>query len=110
MYKHFRNLIFAGIALVAVALLPAHAASQVQRNDTLFATILRWPSDASFTFKSLGTGSEYGCGKVRKVELLGYGKVKASQNAEGLTVEVPSTHPNEIAPVFCITFKHKKKK
>ena len=82
----------------------------VQRNDTLFATILRWPSGASFTFKSLGTGSEYGCGKVRKVELLGYGKVKASQNAEGLTVEVPSTHPNEIAPVFSITFKHKKKK
>lgn len=35
MYKHFRNLIFAGVALVTVALLPAHAASQVQRNDTL---------------------------------------------------------------------------
>ena len=72
----------------------------VQRNDTLFATILRWPADVSFTFKSLGMGSEYYGGKVKKVELLGYGEVNCSEAVDGVTVDVPSTHPNEIAPVY----------
>ena len=48
-------------------------------------------------------------GKVAKVELLGYGKVGFRQGDQGLTVDVPTIHPNDIAPVFRITFKGKGK-
>ena len=77
-----------------------------QRGDTLFATILRWPEAGSrFTIRSLGSQSPYYSGKVKKVTLLGYGKVKFSQNAEGLTVTLPKEPCNRIAPVFSIAFK-----
>ena len=74
-----------------------------QRNDTLFATIMRWPS-GSFTFKSLGMSSEYYSGKVKSVSLIGYGDVVYKEDVTGLTVTIPETKPNEIAPVFAITF------
>ena len=77
----------------------------VQRNDTLFATIMRWPSGKSFTFQSLGKSSEYYSGKVKSLQLLGYGDVEYSEGVDGVTVTLPSTHPNDIAPVFQITFE-----
>ncbi|MBR3093553.1 MAG: alpha-L-fucosidase [Bacteroidaceae bacterium] len=77
----------------------------VQRNDTLFATIMRWPSGKSFTFQSLGKSSEYYSGKVKSLQLLGYGDVEYSEGIDGVTVTLPSTHPNDIAPVFQITFE-----
>lgn len=76
----------------------------VQRNDTLYATILRWPSNASFTFKCLGKASEHYNGKVKRIELLGYGDVEYTENVTGLTVVLPTERPNNIAPVFQITF------
>ena len=76
-----------------------------QRNDTLFATIMRWPSKQKFTFESLGMTSEYYPGKVKMIELIGYGPVDYSQGVNGLTVTIPSTKPNEIAPVFQMTFE-----
>jgi alpha-L-fucosidase len=68
----------------------------VQKDGKVYATIMMWPSTGKFTFRSLSSK----VGKVKKVKLLGYGKVAFTQNAEGLTVDVPSTHPNEIAPVY----------
>ncbi len=76
-----------------------------QRNDSLFATIMRWPSAKRFTFESLGASSTYYSGHVKSVELLGYGKVDYEEAIDGLTVTLPEKHPNEIAPVFCITFE-----
>ena len=75
-----------------------------QRNDTLFATIMRWPKKSTFTFKSLSMGSEYYSGKVKKIELIGYGEVDFSENIDGLTVTLPETKPNPLAPVFQMTF------
>ena len=76
----------------------------VQRNDTLFATILRWPAAGKFTFQRLGITSEFYSGKAKSVKLLGKGDVEFSNDIDGLTVEVPAEKPNEIAPVYVITF------
>ena len=77
----------------------------VQRNDSLYATIMRWPAvGSSFVFKSLGYASQYYNGKVKDVKLLGYGEVKFSQDLDGLNVSIPK-QTNQIAPVFVITFE-----
>lgn len=77
----------------------------VERNDSVYATIMRWPSAGDFTFKAFSITEKSYSGEVDKVELLGYGSVPFVHSIEGLTVEVPSTKPNNIAPVFCVTFK-----
>ena len=76
----------------------------VERNDTVYATIMRWPSKSEFSFQSLGKASAYYSGKVMKVTLLGYGELEFVQDVDGLNVTLPTTHPNEIAPVVEITF------
>lgn len=74
--------------------------------DTLFATIMRWPSKKTFTFKSLGFASEYYSGEIDDIELLGSSEpVTYKQELGGLTVELPGAQTNEICPVFAITFK-----
>ncbi len=76
----------------------------VERGDTVFATIMRWPEQPSFTFRSLGKTSTYYSGKVQSVQLLGHGEIAFEQGIDGLDVTLPAAHPNEIAPVLAITF------
>lgn len=77
----------------------------VQRNDTLYATILRWPAAGSrFTLKSLGYSSEHYSGEVAKVTLLGHGEVPFAMDIDGLSITLPAAATNAIAPVFEITF------
>ena len=80
----------------------------VTKNDKVYATIMRWPSPGDFTFKSFSIASPYYSGNVTGVQLLGYGDVPFTFGEQGLTVEVPSTHPNEISPVFVISFGEQK--
>ena len=74
------------------------------KEGALYATIMRWPASKTFTFKSLGKSSQYYSGKVRSIQLLGHGDVSYSEAIDGLTVTLPDTHTNDIAPVFQITF------
>jgi len=76
----------------------------VQRNDTVFATIMRWPASETFSFASFSMTSEYYSGKVESVQLLGHGDVAFTEHLEGVTVTLPETKPNEIAPVFRFVF------
>ena len=76
----------------------------VEKQGTVYATVMRWPTAGDFTFKVFGITAASYSGKVKNVKLLGYGDVAFTQNAEGLTITVPATHANEIAPVFEITF------
>lgn len=78
----------------------------VQRADTLFATIMRWPETSTFCFRSLGAASPHYSGRVAAVALLGHGKVPFSHDDEGLHVTLPALPVNKIAPVFAITFEH----
>ena len=76
----------------------------VVKNDTVYATIMRWPSNTDFTLKNLGKASANYSGKVISVQLLGYGNIQFEQGIDGLDIKLPTTHPNEIAPVLEITF------
>lgn len=75
-----------------------------QRNDTLFATIMRWPTESTFTFTSFSMSSPYYSGRVRSIQLLGHGDVAFTETVDGVTVSLPATQPNAIAPVFQVTF------
>lgn len=76
----------------------------VVRNDTVYATIMAWPEAGEFQLKAFGiTGDGYS-GNVASVRLLGQGDVSFRQDDEGLYVNVPEAHCNDIAPVFEITF------
>ena len=54
-----------------------------------------------FVVKSLAKGNPHFRKSITRVELLGYGKIKAKQTAEGLEVQLPSP-TNDIAPVLKI--------
>lgn len=76
----------------------------VERNDTVYATIMRWPAANSlFTFESFGYASAFYPGKVEKVTLLGYGSIDFTQDINGLSITLPATKSNAIAPVFEIS-------
>jgi alpha-L-fucosidase len=79
----------------------------VERNDTLFATIMVWPSGSSYTIHSLGVASPYFSGDVTSVRLLGYGSIPYRMGSDGLTVTLPAKKPNKIAPVLAVSFSKK---
>jgi alpha-L-fucosidase len=78
----------------------------VEKNGVVYATIMAWPEAGDFTFKAFSITETSYSGEVDKVELLGAGEVAFTQSIEGLTVSVPATKPNGIAPVFRVTFKN----
>ena len=77
----------------------------VQKEGKVYATIMAWPGSGAFTFESFSIISKYYSGKVTSVTLLGHGAVEYAQGVDGLTVTVPATRCNEIAPVFVITLE-----
>ena len=76
----------------------------VEKDGLVYATALGWPSDNKMKMESLSVGSPYLKQIVNKVELLGYGEVEFEDNMSYLTVTLPATRPNEIAPVLKVTF------
>ncbi len=77
----------------------------VQKDGKVYATIMAWPGSEEFTFECFSIISKYYSGKVTSVELLGHGNVEYKQGVDGLTITVPATRCNEIAPVFVITLE-----
>ena len=76
----------------------------VQRNDTVFTTIMRWPQDKEVTIKAFGTASPHYSGEVKSVELLGHGTLAFTNGEDGLKVTLPKEPTNRIAPVLAVTF------
>ena len=74
----------------------------VQKGKSVYATALGWPEDGKMVMKAFRKGSPDHKGKVRKVELLGYGKVDYTWDEAGLAVTLPAERPNGIAPVLKI--------
>ena len=60
-----------------------------------------WPEDGRLVIKSLAKGNKDFQKGISSVHLLGYGKIKARQTAEGLEVQLPKPC-NQIAPVLII--------
>lgn len=73
-----------------------------QTKDHLYAIALSWPESGMLTVGSLGTDSEYFGKKIRSVELLGYGKVPFTRDAEGLKVKIPADATKSPSPVLKI--------
>lgn len=73
-----------------------------QTGKNLYAAALAWPKDGKVMVKSLADGSKLFPGRIKKVELLGYGKVKFSRTAEGLEIILPDKPLNRIFPIFKI--------
>jgi len=61
------------------------------KGKTLYAIALGWPEENKLTIRALGKTADAEQNKIKRVELLGYkGKLKFTQTAEGLTVELPA--------------------
>jgi alpha-L-fucosidase len=68
------------------------------KGSALYAFVLGRPSEPRVQIASLATTSPQLAGrKVADVSLLGYGKLKWSQTAAGLTVNLPEQLPSEHA-------------
>ena len=72
-----------------------------QTKKYLYATAMGWPADGKLVIKSLAKGCPDFRKTISSVYLLGYGKLKATQTAEGLIVKLPQPC-NNIAPVLRI--------
>jgi alpha-L-fucosidase len=73
-----------------------------QKGKVLYATALAWPENHEIVITSLAAGSSLYPQKVRRVELLGHGKVRFVRTAKGLVVTLPAQNTNTIAPVLKI--------
>ena len=67
------------------------------RGDTLYAFVMAWPSDGKAVVKTLTKGAAVFPKDIAKVELLGVGQVTFTQDANGLTVNMPDKKPNDYA-------------
>ena len=72
-----------------------------QTKKYLYATAMGWPEDGKLIIRSLAKGNQLLKKHIKSVYLLGYGKVKTQQTAEGLEINLPSPC-NKIAPVLRI--------
>lgn len=74
--------------------------TQTDRN--LYALVLDWPENNKVLIKTLAEGSENFPGKIKKVELLGHGKVSYTRTPEGLEVNLPADATYRTVPVLRI--------
>jgi len=74
---------------------------------TLYATVLGWPEDGSYTMKTFAKGEHFSTKDgIKKIEMLGSDeKIKWKQSGEGLTIWFPENKPCDIAYSFRITVK-----
>jgi alpha-L-fucosidase len=72
-----------------------------QTKKFLYVTAMGWPREGQLTIKSLAKGNPDFRKAIKKVYLLGYGVLKATQTTEGLVVQLPKPC-NNIAPVLRI--------
>ena len=72
-----------------------------QTKKYLYVTAMGWPSDGRLVIKSLAKNNPYFKKSISSTYLLGHGKLKARQTAEGLEVTLPQPC-NKIAPVLRI--------
>lgn len=77
------------------------------KDDILYATALGWPSDGTFTIKTLAEDNPLESRKPVSVEFIsGDNEISWEQTGEGLVLAVSSEKPCEAAYVFRIQFKH----
>ena len=78
--------------------------TQSKDGNVVYVTTLAWPKDQSVKVRALSEGNTLCPQNIKKIELLGYGKVKYERNADALTVSLPAPI-NNIMPVIKVTLK-----
>jgi len=73
-----------------------------KKGETLYAFTFAWPTDGKYLIKTLARGAEAYPKPVKRVELIGVGPVKFTQDASGLTINLPDAAPNPYAYGFVI--------
>ena len=73
-----------------------------QTSSHLYAIPMVWPEDNKVIIRSLAEGNTLFTKKIKRVELLGHGKVPFRRTTQGLEVTLPQQHVNDIAPVLKI--------
>ena len=73
-----------------------------QTDKHLYVTALAWPDNGTVSVKALAEGSQLYDGKIKKIELLGYGKVSFERTKDALTITLPAQKCNDIMPVLRI--------
>ena len=73
-----------------------------QKKNKIYAIVLAWPQEREVCIKSMARGSATSPRKVRRVDLIGYGKVNFKHETDGLHIQLPAQNTNSIAPVFRI--------
>lgn len=78
------------------------------KGRTLYAIALGWPDNKKLTIRALAKTSDSSVNKIKRIELLGYGKVKFTQGTNGLTVELPDKKISNLTCSLKITGKNLK--
>jgi alpha-L-fucosidase len=79
------------------------------KGKTLYAIALGWPEDGKMTITSLAKTADPAQNKITKVELLGQsGKLKFTQTADGLVVELPGERLSDLTCSLRITGRNLK--
>jgi alpha-L-fucosidase len=74
------------------------------KGKTLYAIALGWPDDGKVVIQSLAKTDDSSVNTIKRVELLGFnGKLKFTQTAEGLTVELPARKLSDLTCSLKIT-------
>ena len=74
------------------------------KGSTLYAFVMGWPEKQAVV-KALGSSSPQSPGKIENVDLLGYkDRVRWKQDANALTVDLPSERPSNHAIAFKVIF------
>ncbi|WP_301000040.1 alpha-L-fucosidase, partial [uncultured Duncaniella sp.] len=76
----------------------------VKKGDIIYAHVLAWPDNNEVIIKSLAPGNGLHTAGIKRVELLGAGKVSHKLSADGLVVKLPrGKRPNDISFVLKIS-------
>ena len=77
------------------------------KGKTLYAIAMGWPDDGKVVVKLLAKTENAGANEIKRVELLGKsGKLKFTQTAEGLIVELPAQKISDLTCSLKITGSH----
>ena len=73
-----------------------------RKGETVYAFALGWPANGKLTIKTLTRGGSALPKPIQRVELIGAGPVPFTQDATGLTLNLPDKAPNPYAYAFIL--------
>jgi len=73
-----------------------------RKGDTVYAFAFVWPTSGKLTIKTLTRGASALPKPIQRVDLIGAGQLTFTQDATGLTLNLPNTAPNPYAYAFIL--------